>query len=85
MYVGVALRGRFGGSVAVWSSFRFRGLPDLFSIILIVPGKAYLRLVLFFLAPGSVGKDSVLSGELGTLSPIGLSIAAEVFVGLRID
>ena len=52
--------------------------------MLLVLGKAYFRLVLVSLAAGSVGKDSDLLGELGTLWLFCTSIAAEVFVGLRI-
>ena len=52
--------------------------------MLLVLGKAYFRLVLVSLAAGSVDKDSDLLGELGTLWPFGMSIAAEVFVGLRV-
>ena len=89
MYVGVAVRGRFGGSLAVaWSCFRFRELQVLFSMMLLgidKLGQAYFRSLSVLLAAGLAGKDSDLSGELGILWSSGPSIEAEVFVGLWIN
>ena len=85
MYVGVAVRGRFGGSLAAWSCFRFRGLQYLLSLMLLVLGAAYFRIVSGLLAAGSVGKDSDPLGELSTSWLFGVSIAAVVSLGLRID